>query len=157
VQPAAPKNKQVWPWIVGGAALVVLGGLVAAAFFVVGALGAADSGPNQAVLDLDKAYTNSDCELYFSATTDEFRQTNGPVVADCDAFDQVVADFNIGYSDYAVVIMSTDITGDLATVVTTESYLFEGERDSEALSYSLVKIDGTWQIDDITSDEEDGE
>jgi len=130
-------------WIVGGAVLALL---VAGAAVVVVTMVAAARGPQDAVMALDRAFDEADCDLYLSITTPAYQES---YVADCEQFEFTAQEFSDNYSDYSVAVTSSSIDDDSAVVDTTETYVFDGEQRSDDFRYSLVRVDDAWLIDSV--------
>lgn len=141
---AAPRRRSRAPWIVGGTVLgvLLLAGAGVAAFLLLAPRG--DAGPAQAVLGYDQAYAESDCDLYVAVTTVDYRERLAPTCVDFEAEARAFAD---NFSDYEVVVESTEFDGATATVVTTESWVLDGQQNTTQYTYTLVDDDGVWRID----------
>ena len=139
--PGAPaRRRPVWPWIVGAAALVVLvlGGL--GTWWLLGGRNSA-SGPQQAVLDYDAAWDNGDCDKLMSVTTQEYRDVALGTDEPCSVLGGPQPQYQIDF-------ISTDISGDQATVRDRERWSEQGDSYDEIVVYKLVQQDGHWLIDD---------
>jgi len=145
VEPTSPAPRRSrTPWVVVGVVLAVLlvaGGVIAALFLFAPR---ATGGPADAVLAYDTAYADADCDLYVSVTTVGYRERLAPTCADFEAEARAFADH---FSEYEVVVQSTEVDGSTATVVTTETWLLDGAENSAEYTYTLVDDDGTWRID----------
>lgn len=122
---------------------VVLLGAAVVAVLVWFTPAAAQPGPEHAVVDYDRAYDEVDCELFESVTTAAYRETLAPTCADFEAEAQAFVD---SFSAYDVVVNSTEIDGETATVLTTETWTLDGEEGSADYTYTLVN-EGGWKID----------
>jgi len=139
--PGTPaRRRPVWPWIVGAAALVVLvlGGL--GTWWLLGGRNSA-SGPQQAVLDYDAAWDNGDCDKLMSVTTQEYRDVALGTDEPCSVLGGPQPQYQIDF-------ISTDISGDQATVRDRERWSEQGDSYDEIVVYKLVQQDGHWLIDD---------
>lgn len=143
-EPVAPPRRSRRAWVIGGVVLaaLVLAGAGVAAFLLL--TPTAQRTPADAVLDYDRAYADVDCELYTAVTTEAYRERLAPTCADFEAEAQAFVE---AFSDYEVVVESTTVDGETATVVTSESWELEGEQNSADYTYALVRVDGTWKID----------
>ena len=141
---AAPRRRSRAPWVAGGIVLgvLLLAGAGVAAFLLL--TPPATPAPAVAVLDYDQAYADADCDLYFAVTTVDYRERLAPTCADFEAEARTFAD---AFSDYVVVVESTEIEGSAATVVTTESWVLDGQENTTSYTYTLVDDDGAWRID----------
>ena len=144
--PPPTRAKSRLPWLIGGIVLAVLllAGAGTAAFLLL--TPTATNGPSAAVVGYDQAYADVDCELFVSVTTDAYREALAPTCADFEAEAQAFVD---NFSEYEVVIDSTTIDGSTATIVTTESWVLEGQENTVEYTYTLVDQDGSWRIDAI--------
>jgi hypothetical protein len=122
--------------------VLALAGAGTAAFLLLAPTTAA--GPSAAVLGYDQAYAEVDCELFVSVTTDAYREAIAPTCADFETEAQAFVD---NFTEYEVVIDSTSIEGASATVVTTESWVLDGQENSAEYTYTLVDDEGVWRID----------
>jgi len=140
------RTKSRLPWLIGGIVLAVLllAGAGIAAFLLL--TPTTTGGPSTAVVGYDQAYAEVDCELFVSVTTDTFREALAPTCADFEAEAQEFVD---NFSDYEVVIDDTTIDGATATIVTTESWVLEGQENTAEYTYTLVDEGGSWKIDSI--------
>lgn len=145
--PPPPARRSRVPWIVGGVIaglLLISAGVVAALLIVAPWSSSTVRGPEQAVLDYDRAYDEVDCELFASVTTVGYRERIAPT---CEAFEQDAQTFVDNFGDYEVVVESTAIDGGTATVVTTESWTLDGASNSAEYTYTLLDQGGSWRID----------
>lgn len=142
----APARRSKLPWIIGGAALalLVIVGVVVAVLVssVIGAVRA----PQEVIGQYDKAFDDADCELYFSITTEAYQESFEPT---CEGFESVAQNFLESYSDYKVTVTNTSVSGDTATVETTETFILDGEPGTDEYIYRLVKSGNTWLIDQL--------
>lgn len=139
-----PARRSKLPWIIGGAALgfVLIVGITIAV--VVSLVIGATRGPQDVVGAYDRAFDEVDCELYFSVTTEAYQESFTPT---CEEFEATAQSFVEAYSDYKVTVTGSSISGDTATVETTETYVYGGESAADEYTYHLVKSDGDWLID----------
>jgi hypothetical protein len=144
VPPPAKRSKL--PWIIGGAALalLVIVGVVIAV--VVSSILGAVRAPQEVIGQYDKAFDEADCELYFSITTEAYQESFEPT---CEGFESVAQNFLESYSDYKVIVTDTSVSGDTATVATTETFILDGEPGTDEYTYHLVKSGNTWLIDQL--------
>lgn len=142
--PPPTRTKSRLPWLIGGIVLAVLVLAGTAAFLLL--TPTTTGGPSTAVVGYDQAYAEVDCDLFVSVTTDTFREALAPTCADFEAEAQEFVD---NFSDYEVVIDDTTIDGATATIVTTESWVLEGEENTAEYTYTLVDEGGSWKIDAI--------
>jgi hypothetical protein len=144
--PAAPVRRSKLPWILGGVglALVIIVG-IAAAVIVSTVLGAV-KGPQAVVGEYDRAYDEVDCDLYFSLTTEAYRESFEPT---CEGFESVAQNFLDSYSEYKVTVTDTTISGDTATVETTETFKLDGVPGTDEYTYHLIKSGNVWLIDQL--------
>lgn len=144
--PPAPPKKSKLPWILGGAALaflVIIGVVIAIVVNTV--LGTARA-PQEVIGEYDRAFDEVDCELYLSITTEAYQESFEPT---CEGFEATAQNFLDSYTDYKVTVTGTSVSGDTATVETSETFVFEGEPGTDLYTYSLVKSDGVWLIDSL--------
>lgn len=130
--------------IVGAILTVVWVGVIAAiVWFAVSV-----AGPAIAVTQFNDAVRAGDCQAFFDHTTENFRSIFQ--VADCDGFDQLASASTEGIDDTNITVTNTSVENDTATVTTTETVTGGGETDTATGTYSLVKQDGSWLVDDAT-------
>jgi hypothetical protein len=141
--PTGPKKSRR-PWVIGGIVLAVLGLAAAGTAAFVLLTPSAAAGPASAVLGYDQAYAEVDCELFVAVTTDTYREALAPT---CDDFETEAQAFVDSFSDYVVIIETTDIDGATATISTTESWVLEGQENTAEYLYTLVNEGGAWKID----------
>jgi hypothetical protein len=141
-----PARRSKLPWIIGGAAvaLLVIVGVVVA--IVVSSVLGAVRAPQEVVGQYDKAFDEADCELYFSITTEAYQESFEPT---CEGFESVAQNFLESYSDYKVTVTNTSVSGDTATVETTETFILDGEPGTDEYIYHLVKSGNAWLIDQL--------
>ncbi len=140
----APARRSKLPWILGGAALAVILLIVVAVVIVFNVILGAAKGPQEVVGEYDHAFDEVDCELYLSVTTESYQESFMPT---CEEFEATAQNFVDSYSDYKVAVTGTTVSGDTATVTTTETYVFEGEPGTDLYTYHLVNSGGAWLID----------
>ena len=143
---AAPQKKPRRLGLIVGIVIgaLVLAGAGVAAFLLL--TPTAEAGPSAAVLGYDRAYAEVDCDLFVAVTTETYREALAPTCADFEAEAQAFVD---NFTDYEIVIESTEVAGDTATIVTTESWVLDGQANSAEYTYALVRTDGTWRIDEL--------
>jgi hypothetical protein len=145
--PVAPtRRRPVWPWIVAGAAVLVIGLGVGGVFLVTslvrGFTGEPEVSPGDTVLEYNTAWNTQDCELANSLTTDDLD------FDDCADF----IDSTSEYTDYSVSVMDQSVSGSTARVLTSESFHVDGDVQVAQYTYLLEKHGGVWQISSIDSD-----
>lgn len=143
VLPVATKKSKL-PWILGGAALAVILLIVVAIVIVFNVIVGAAKGPQEVVGAYDRAFDTVDCELYLSITTEAYQESFEPT---CDEFESIAQNFVDTYTDYKVTVTGTSVTGDTATVTTTETYVLDGEPGTDLYTYHLINSGGSWLID----------
>ena len=129
--------------IVGGV-LTVLGiGTAAALVPLLSEL----NGPRTAVLRLSAAVGSGSCDDFMAASTQSFRAGSG--LASCDDLAAFVAGNN--YQDNQVSVTAVDIENGVATVNTSETYLWldDGQTYTDRYVYQVVKEDGAWRVDGV--------
>ena len=144
--PAAPPpaRRSKLPWIIGGAAvglLVILGVVIAV---VVSSILGAVRAPQEVIGEYDRAFDEADCEIYLSITTEAYQESFEPT---CEGFESVAQNFLDSYSDYKVIVTNTSVSGETATVETTETFVLDGEPGTDEYTYYLVRSGNTWLID----------
>lgn len=147
----AAKKRAIWPWVLGGSILLFFGLVAGLAVLVITLLGSAAS-PTRTVTDFDQAFAKVDCDLFESTTTPAFRDSFLGEAFSCAPWEQNAQGLQVdGEYAYSVVIKSSSISGDTATVSTTEVDSASAETPTTyELSYTLVKTNGRWLIDSIT-------
>ncbi|WP_309713472.1 hypothetical protein [Pseudolysinimonas sp.] len=143
VLPVATKKSKL-PWILGGAALAVILLVVVAVVVVFNVIVGAAKGPQEVIGAYDRAFDTVDCELYLSITTEAYQESFEPT---CEGFESIAQNFVDTYSDYQVAVTGTSVTGDTATVTTSETYVLDGEPGTDLYTYHLVNSGGSWLID----------
>lgn len=150
---AAPKRK-IWPFVLGGAILVFLllvVGLVIAVLTIFGVLGGGD--PKQTVVDYDKSFKNADCSLFQSTTTTAFQDQFFGEDLDCAQWVENAEALTIdGKYQYTVKVISSDVEGTTAQVVTDEVDSTSGDPVDYSLRYYLVQTNGHWLIEGIDNE-----
>lgn len=129
--------------IVGAVLLVVGIGVTAALVPLVGEL----TGPRTTVLRLDAAVASASCDEFMATSSQAFRSDSG--LATCDDFAAFVA--SSGYQDNQVRVTGVTIEDGVATVSTTETYLWLDDEQTytDRFVYRVVKEDGSWRVDGI--------
>ncbi|WP_297084117.1 DUF2510 domain-containing protein [uncultured Demequina sp.] len=134
----ARRQGKVWPWIVGGAAaLVVLGALLIWAVLVF--VERATEGPTAAVRDYVDALYAGDCAAVESSTSDAYYAS-----WTCADIEELFPEPPTGTS---FTVTSVDVSGDVATVQTRETYTDSTGRYSESWRYDVIREDGVWVVD----------
>ena len=161
VQPIAPppafsspsvvaKKRPVWPWLVGGGALLfilVLGAIIAVVIFTVVQQASQTSAVRATVLTFDQSFRDADCDALEGVTTDDVRDAVLGSDYNCDGFEDLADTFTVnGEYTYTVRILRTTVSGDTATVHTTEAY---DDGDSGDFEYTLKLEHGGWIITDF--------
>jgi|GEM_PF-939695 len=152
--PAAPPAKRkIWPFVLGGAILVfvlLIAGIIVAVTAVFGALG---GDPKKTVTDYDLSFKNADCALFQRTTTDEFQQNFFGGELDCKQWEDNAKALTLdGVYQYKVEVVSSDVNGDAAEVVTNEVDSSSGAPVDYALRYFLTKSGGNWLIEGIDNE-----
>jgi hypothetical protein len=155
----APKKSRMWIlWLVLG---ILLLGFVIAAAVIVPIVIASVSGSAQeqaavrAVELYDEAWREGDCDKYFTATTEAFREGNG--ITDCETFEGASANFSSSVENYEVNVGDIDRRDGAITVDTVETYDSLLDQEGQELDtplpieeewvYTIVEVDGEWVID----------
>lgn len=144
--PVPPARRSKLPWILGGVGVAVVVLIVVAVVVVFNVILGATKGPQEVVGAYDRAFDEVDCELYLSITTEAYQESFEPT---CEEFEATAQNFVDSYSDYKVTVTGTSISGDTATVNTTETYVLDGEPGTDLYVYQLVQSDGAWLIDQL--------
>lgn len=161
-QPIATRKRPIWPWIVGGVgALILLGiGVAIGVLLIAATQKEADAEEvERVVLQFDKSYENSDCDLFIEITSEDFRDDFFDGDFDCDAWEEIgdkYYDENGDYQ-YEVEIYEVTVRGDRASVETRETYEYDKTLGSSEITYSLERQDGRWVITDFDEEAEEGE
>jgi len=155
VPPAAPKRMPKWPFVLGGAILLLvivgIGGVVLIAFSITNLMTAPGT-PGAAVTAFNQAIENDDCDLFTAVTSDEFRLDSG--IDDCADFSEGVASAREAGEIRTVTVIGFSSRNSDATVNTREALRVEvGEDDDEVVRhYTMRAVDGDWQVTGITTD-----
>jgi hypothetical protein len=123
------------------------------------AAGADEEAAIAAVELYDEAWQTVDCDKFFTATTEAFRE--GVLdLTDCESFETDASLFATTVQDYAVTVTALESDGDSIRVSTSETYASmydENGQQTESLEeyedrleYVLVPADGGWAIDDAS-------
>lgn len=135
--PPAPGKRKWLPWAIGGCGcllvLAIVGTVVAVGLFI-----ASGNSPKAAVENYAEAWSTGDCELLFSVTTEDFREG-----LTCAEFESRAGDS----SDADLTVLDSRTNGDEAIVVARAS----SDGESAQVSFRLVKEDGDWKVDGISS------
>lgn len=166
------KKSKLWIlWVVLG--VILLGIVILAAVLIPvliglfgrGAPSVAANGDEEkqavaAVQLYDSAWQSNDCDEYFEATTESFRQSMQ--LTDCDSFVEAAQYFSGSVQDYTLTVTEIERDDDEVTVDTTESYRSLYDEDGTVLdepeslvnyySYTVVRTDGAWAIDGLESE-----
>ncbi len=166
------KKSKLWIlWVVLG--VVLLGIVILAAVLIpvlIGLFGrstpsVAANGDDEkqavaAVQLYDSAWQSGDCDEFFEATTEGFRQSIS--LTDCDTFAESSQGFSESVQDYTVTVTDIERDDDELTVDTAESYLSLYSEDGTVLdepeslvdyySYTVALSDGAWVIDGLESE-----
>lgn len=104
----------------------------------------------------DQAWQDVDCDLYFSVTTEAFRDEIQ--LPDCASFDDAATFFAESNDDYVVTVTDVWTEDDVIMVATDENYTTTVDEDGEPLSspedvkdlweYYLIDSGEAWVIDD---------
>lgn len=136
--PAPTKPSRKWlPWALGGCGCLALIALAIVAL-IAGIAILGGNGPEDAVRNYQTAWDESDCELFFQTTTEDYQDG-----ATCADFEEAVASGGLGEYE----ILDSEIDGDNAWVTTREEATVDGSTVSSEVVYDLVRIDGDWRID----------
>ena len=155
--PPSSKRVPVWPFIVGGAVLLLIVLGVIAAFAIPAyqqrqaeaQLARDEQAVEDAVIAFDEAYESADCDDYEAVTDEDYRedwwQENFDEDYDCEAWEENAEGFTVdGDYTYSVEVDEVEVKGDRATVITTEE---SGEGESGEFEYELERTDdGEWLI-----------
>lgn len=169
---APPKRSLWWIWLVAGAAVLVVFVVLALVFVpialraitggVAGGGGEAsrdsadERGAVATVETYERAWQTADCELMFTATTDDYRTELN--LTDCDVFDDRASAFADTVTDYTMTVNFADVQDDGTVLVnTTESYSSQWdasgndtgtEKDyTQSWTYTVVQESDNWLID----------
>ena len=147
-----PGKRRIWPFILGGAVvllILIVVGVTVLVGSILGTVGSA-SGPGATVIAFDKAYADVNCAEFQSATTPAFQGTYFAKGFSCDQWNPIATGLHDnGKYDYTVVINDTKVSGATADVTTTERDTTPGSEQDYALIYHLVKSGNAWLIDGI--------
>jgi len=144
-----PPQRTSWvPGIVALGIFLVLGSILGGFLLSATAAALADSSDlaaaERAVVSLDEAYQQADCDAFEQLTTDDVR---GDILGrnyDCDAFEAAAAALaDDGDYAYSVTILRTAKFDDTVVVKTRESF---GDEASERYSYLLEHDGDGWVI-----------
>lgn len=147
-------KRATWPWVLGGALLLVValivGGILLLVSLISG-LTTAPGTPSAAVLSYREAFVDEDCDLFISVTTPRFREENE--LDSCDDFLLAVERSDkrsgAGYTNEEFGITGFRSENSDAVVHTEQSVELDGERLEFAFDYTLVAGNGSWRIDQI--------
>ena len=153
--PAPVKKRKIWPFVLGGAILVFVLLIVALVVAVLTIFGALGGDPKKTVTDYDLSFKNSDCELFQSTTTTEFQDDFFGEAFDCGTWEDNAKGLTIdGKYAYSVRVVSSEVQGSTAEVVTDEVDSTSGDPVDYSLRYHLVQSNGHWLIDGIENETE---
>lgn len=155
--PQAPRRVPVWPFILGGAVLllIVLGVIAAIAIPAYlraqeeAQLAADEKAAEETVLAFDAAYEDADCDDFEAVTDEDFRDEwsdrNFDEDYDCDAWEDAAEELSEdGDYLYSVDVDEVEVRGDRATVTTTESF---DDGEQYEYEYKLERQDdGVWLV-----------
>ena len=151
-QAPAPGKRRIWPFILGGAVvllILIVVGVTVLVGTILGAVGGAN-GPAATVIAFDKAYADINCAEFQSTTTPAFQDTYFQEGFSCDQWNPIATGLHDdGKYDYTVVVTDTTVSGATADVTTTERDTTPGSEKDYALLYHLVKSGNAWLIDGI--------
>jgi ABC-type amino acid transport substrate-binding protein len=152
--PVEPTRRRRWPFIVGGAAVILAIGVTLLVLFLTGAGPFASSSPSTTVTDFDHAFATADCAEFQATTTADFQTAFFGSTLDCAAWEDNARQLRVDdvYA-YTVEVHDTTLEGDTALVSTTEVDSSTGTDTTYELVYELVKTDGVWLIASITAAE----
>lgn len=161
--PPAPPKRPIWPWLVGGGALllVIIGVIVAV--IVAGVLAARPSGPDpdpgpvgpvgspeETLQDLFDAWWAGDCDAYLAVTTPEFgadwTQDDDTSGFTCESFEQRADSYYGASTDLTLDVTSSDVNGETATLESTESGTDAEGTWSTSYVHEVVVRDGRWLV-----------
>lgn len=144
-----PPRKRNWTAVIVVLALVVLV-LGTGAGFVLSAFGAyltdtADrAAAERAVIAMDDAYRDADCEAFETVTTERARKRILGGDFSCELFAEAAAALTDGDEYiYSVTVRSVVKRGDEVVVRTAESY---AEQSPKRYAYIVARSDGQWRI-----------
>jgi len=156
--PAAPapvKKRKIWPFVLGGAILVFVLLIVALVVTVLTIFGALGGDPKKTVTDYDLSFKNVDCELFQSTTTTKFQDGFFGEDFDCATWVDNAKGLTIdGEYAYSVRVVSSEVDGSTAEVITEEVDSTSGDPVDYSLRYYLVQTNGHWLIDGIDNETE---
>lgn len=161
--PAAPPKRSVWPWIVAGAAALILLGIGVAIGVLLIAAGQKEAdleAVEQTVVDFDAAFEDLDCDQFEAVTHEDLRdELYEPDGYDCDVWAENAEKFFDDDGDYTfdVEVQTVRVSGDRARVNTVETWEVDGEKFSGTVIYRLERVKGQWLITEYkdTIDESD--
>ncbi|MCU1412026.1 MAG: hypothetical protein JWR04_2733 [Rhodoglobus sp.] len=156
--PAAPapvKKRKIWPFVLGGAILVFVLLIVALVVTVLTVFGALGGDPKKTVTDYDLSFKKADCALFQSTTTTEFQDGFFGKDFDCATWVDNAKGLTVdGEYAYSVRVVSSEVQGSTAEVVTDETDSTSGDPVDYSLRYYLVQTGGHWLIDGIDNETE---
>lgn len=142
----APRSRSRLPWLIGG--LCALLALIVGAVAVIGALWflVLRPTPQDAVEQYLVAWDTQDCEAYEEVTTESFR--GGPEYT-CEQWQEILEE----QSDFTFEqeIGEIEVDGDRASVEVIEDGTADGVTHRSVYACELVKQDGKWLLDGITT------
>lgn len=138
----APRRKvSVWAWLIP-LIVVVLAGIGVGVWLIVSFVLNATAGPREAIARFDQAFDSHDCALLQSVSTERLRADLSLDGDDCN--------FDPSYDepDYAIDVVSIEVTGGTAAALTREQWTdADGARYDEQFRYDFVQSNGAWLID----------
>ena len=153
--PAPVAKRKIWPFVLGGAILVFVLLIVALVVAVLTIFGALGGDPKKTVTDYDLSFKKADCALFQSTTTPEFQDGFFGETFDCASWLDNAEGLTIdGKYAYSVRVVSSEVQGSTAEVVTDEVDSTSGDPVDYSLRYYLVQTNGHWLIDGIDNETE---
>lgn len=145
--PEQPRPRRVWPWVVAGVGVLVLGGLATAVVLIANLLLSPSLDARGTVAAFDRAWNEGDCTTYFATTTATYRES--AETRTCDEFIEAAEEL----VDYEISFLDAYEDTDVAYVTTSEFWrVVSSDRNSSgSFMYTLVRQDSRWAIDSIES------
>jgi hypothetical protein len=151
---AVPGKRRIWPFVLGGAVLLLILIIVGVSLAIGAILNAVgdSSSPSATVIAFDDSFKRTDCTLFQSTTTPGFQASYFDEGFSCDQWEPIAEGLHDnGVYHYTVVVNDTKINGNSADVTTSEKDTTPGAEESYELDYRLLKSNGGWLIDSITN------